>query len=108
MTRASSPSLTSSHAVWFRKLYKSWLAKEVKQGLYFTNCPDMIRYEQKIFDFPICILKTAPTLLKNTSKGVSSHKTCTSFLVYLPPIEDSSRMIEKFIDIYDEKGRLLC
>ena len=31
MTRASSPSLTSSHAVWFRKLYKSWLAKEVKQ-----------------------------------------------------------------------------
>ena len=74
----------------------------------FTNCPDMIRYEQKIFDFPICILKTAPTLLKNTSKGVSSHKTCTSFLVYLPPIEDSSRMIEKFIDIYDEKGRLLC
>ena len=89
MTRASSPSLTSSHAVWFRKLYTSWLAKEVKQGLYFTNCPDMIRYEQKIFDFPICILKTAPTLLKNTSKGVSSHKTCTSFLVYLTPIQDS-------------------
>ena len=84
------------------------VSKEVKQGLYFTNCPDMIRYEQKIFDFPICILKTAPTLLKNTSKGVSSHKTCTSFLVYLPPIQDSTKMIEKFIDIYGEKGRLLC
>ena len=55
MTRASSPTLTSSHAVWFRKLYNSWLSGDIKQGLYFTNCPDMIRYEQKIFDFPICI-----------------------------------------------------
>ena len=108
MTRASSPSLTSSHAVWFRKLYKSWLAKEIEQGLYFTNCPDMIRYEQKIFDFPICILKTAPSLIKNTSKGIGTHKTCTSLLVYLPPIQNSTKMIEKFIDIYDEKGRLLC
>ena len=38
MTRASSPSLTSSH-VWFRKLYKSWLAKEIEQGLYFKIVP---------------------------------------------------------------------
>tara|TARA_R100001463_G_scaffold22979_2_gene55056 strand:+ start:345 stop:932 length:588 start_codon:yes stop_codon:yes gene_type:complete len=108
MTRASSPSLTSSHAVWFRKLYNSWLAGDIKQGLYFTNCPDMIRYEQKIFDFPICILKTAPLLLKNTSEGVSAHKTCTSFLVYIPPMNDSANSTEKFIDIYSEKGKILC
>ena len=108
MTRASSPSLTSSHAVWFRKLYNCWLAREIKQGLYFTNCPDMIRYEQKIFDFPICILKPAPLLLKNTSEGVSPHKTCTSFLVYIPPMDESADSIEKFIDIYSEKGRILC
>ena len=108
MTRASSPSLTSSHAVWFRKLYNSWLSNDIEQGLYFTNCPDMIRYEQKIFDFPICILKTAPLLLKNTSTGVSKHKTCTSFLVYLPPIHNSTEMTERFIGIYSEKGRILC
>lgn len=108
MTRASSPTLTSSHAVWFRKLYRSWLAREVDQGLYFTNCPDMIRYEQKIFDFPICILKTSPLLLKNTSNGISNHKTCTSFLVYLPPMNDSAEATEKFVDIYSEKGRILC
>ena len=108
MTRASSPTLTSSHAVWFRKLYNSWLSGDIKQGLYFTNCPDMIRYEQKIFDFPICILKTAPLLLKNTSTGVSKHKTCTSFLVYLPPIDNPTEMTERFIGIYSEKGRILC
>ena len=108
MTRASSPTLTSSHAVWFRKLYNSWLAGDIKQGLYFTNCPDMIRYEQKIFDFPICILKTAPLLLKNTSQGIDKHKTCTSFLVYLPPIHNSTEATERFIEIYSEKGRILC
>lgn len=107
MTRATSPTLTSSHAVWFRKLYRSWMAREIKQGLYFTNCPDMIRYEQKIFDFPMCILKIAPTLLKNTSEGVSKHKTCTSFLVYLPPMESATESTERFIDIYSEKGRIL-
>ena len=68
----------------------------------------MIRYEQKIFDFPICILKTAPLLLKNTSTGVSKHKTCTSFLVYFPPIHNSTEMTERFIGIYSEKGRILC
>ena len=108
MTRASSPTLTSSHAVWFRKLYNSWLNRDIKQGLYFTNCPDMIRYEQKIFDFPICILRTAPLLLKNTSTGVDKHKTCTSFLVYLPDIHNSTESTERFIDIYSEKGRILC
>jgi hypothetical protein len=108
MTRASSPSLVSSHAVWFRKLYKSWYKRDVKQGLYFSNCPDMIRYEQKIFDLPVCILKTAPTLLRNTSEGISSHKTCTSLLVYLPPSQNTENAIEKFIDIYSPKGRVLC
>lgn len=108
MTRASSPSLVSSHAVWFRKLYKAWYSRNVKQGLYFSNCPDMIRYEQKIFDFPVCILKTAPTLLRNTSEGIGPHKTCTSLLVYLPPSQDTDKAIEKFIDIYSPKGRILC
>jgi len=107
MTRATSPTLVSSHAVWFRKLYGAWLAGEIKQGLYFSNCPDMIRYDQRIFDFPICILRTAPTLLKHTSNGVSKHKTCTSFLVYLPPMESATEATEKFIDIYSEKGRVI-
>jgi hypothetical protein len=68
----------------------------------------MFRYEQKIFDFPICILKTAPTLVKNTSKGIDKHKTCTSFLVYLPPMDDPTAATERFVDIYSEKGRILC
>ena len=52
MTRVSAGTVTSSHAVWFQRLYRAWLNNEIEQGLFFTNCPDMIRYEQKIFDFP--------------------------------------------------------
>ena len=107
MTRASTPSLTSSHAVWFRKLYHAWLAKEIRQGLYFSNCPDMIRYEPKIFSFPVCILRSAPVLRRSTSQGEKMQRTCTSLIVYLPPTDRSDDAIERFVDIYTERGHIL-
>lgn len=108
MTRACSPTLISSHAVWFRKLFKAWYHGEIEQGLYFSNCPDMFRYEQRLFDFPVCILRTVPTLVARTNEGVKRHNTCTSFLVYLQPKDDPGAATERFIDIYGEKGRILC
>ena len=107
MTRASSPSLVSSHAVWFRKLYEKWLANEVEQAIYFSNCPDMIRYEQKMFDFPICFLRTVPRLIKNTSLGIGKHQTCTSFAVYLQPKNDASEATMDFVDVYQQFGRVV-
>jgi len=107
MTRASSISLTSSHAVWFRRMYHAWLAREIKQGLYFSNCPDMIRYEPKIFKFPMCILRTAPYLLCNKDGEVKKKQTCTSFLVYLPPQDSSTDAVDTFVKVYGERGHLL-
>jgi len=108
MTRTSSSTLKSSHALWFQFLYNAWLSGEIEQGLYFSNCPDMIRYDQRIFDFPMCILRTAPVLIKNTSEGIGNHKTCTSFLVYLQPMDRSAEATERFVEIYSPKGRVLC
>lgn len=108
MTRSSANTLASSHAVWFRRLYREWMAGEIEQALYFSNCPDMIRYEQKIFDLPLCILKVAPILLRRVNDEVKAHKTCTSLLVYLPPMNDTANAIDRFVDIYSEKGRILC
>jgi len=108
MTRTSAGTITSAHAVWYHRLYRAWLNNEIEQGLFFTNCPDMIRYEQKIFDFPVCILKTPPELIKNSSKGLSKHRTCTSLAVYLQPKDSPGKATERFIDIYAEKGRILC
>jgi hypothetical protein len=108
MTRSNATAITSSHAVWFQRLYRAWWNNEIEQGLYFTNCPDMIRYEQKIFDFPICILKTAPDLIKNSSEGITKHRTCTSMVIYLQPKDNPGGATQKFIDIYEEKGRIVC
>jgi hypothetical protein len=107
MIRGGSHKLVSSHAVWFRKLYKSWFQGEVTEALFFCNSMDMFRFEQIIFDFPICVLRTPPVLIGRTSKEVRKHRTCTSFLVYLQPKENVSEATEKFIDIYSEKGRVL-
>jgi len=108
LTRASSPSLISSHSVWFKKLYKLWLADVVTEAVYFTNCMDMLRYDQRIFDFPICFLKTPPILKMNSSEGVGNHKTGTCFVVYLQPKRNSAAATERFINIYSPKGRIVC
>jgi hypothetical protein len=107
MTRTSAISLTSSPAVWFRRLYHAWLTREIKEGLFFTNCPDMIRYDQRIFDFPVCILRTTPMLMRRTLEGVAPYKTCTSLLVYLQPIENATEATERFAEIYSPRGRIL-
>jgi len=107
-TRSYAKQMVSGHAIWWRKLYKNWLNRSIKQGIYFSNCPDMIRYQQEIFDFPICILRTAPELIKNSSKGIQKHRTCTSMVIYLPPQDQVSTAIQNFVELYSEKGRVIC
>jgi hypothetical protein len=107
MTRTSALSLTSSHAVWFRRMYHAWLTNEIKQGLYFSNCPDLIRYEPKIFKFPMCILRVTPMLFYNKNNEITSKQTCTSFLVYFPPQDSPTDAVDLFAKIYGERGHLL-
>lgn len=108
MSRGSSGSLTSSHALWFKKLHRLWLADVVTEAVFFTNCTDMIRYDQRIFDFPICILKTATSLIKNSSEGLGIQKTGTCLVVYLQNKTEPGESTQRFIDIYSERGRILC
>jgi hypothetical protein len=106
-TRASAVSLTSSHAVWFRRMYHAWISGEIEQGLYFSNCPDMIRYEPKIFSFPMCILRTRPVLQEYDGKKFSRRQTCTSFVVYLPPTDLTDDATQRFKNIYEDRGHIL-
>jgi hypothetical protein len=46
--------------------------------------------------------------LRRVNDEVKNHKTCTSILVYLPPTSDTANAIDRFVDIYSEKGRILC
>jgi len=108
-TRSTAITLTSSHAAWFRRLYREWYKGNIKDAIYMTNHPDMIRFDQRMFDFPMCVLRTAPRLIKNTSKGVEKgHKTGTCIIVYMPPHGLNDQNIQRFIDIYSEKGRCIC
>lgn len=107
--KTKSKVFTSSHAVWFRRLFREWWKGNIDQAVYMTNHPDMIRYDQRIFDFPLCIPKKAPMCIKNTSRGIETgHDTSTSIIVYMPPRDYDPSHIERFLDIYSEKGRILC
>jgi len=57
----------------------------------------------------MCVLKHCPVMIKNTSQGVDERKqTSTTIIVYMPPHGVNTKNIEKFIDIYSEKGRVIC
>ena len=106
-TDVSHPTLISSHAIWFQKLFKAWFKGHVTEAIFFSNNMDMFRYEQIIFDLPICILRTAPTLLKNSTNGVTNHKTGSSFVVYFPSAKNPEKSIDDFRNLYAEKGRVI-
>ena len=108
-TRGLSPTLISGHALWWQTLKRKWLAGEINQAVYFSNCPDMFLYAQDIFDHPICILRTRPILVQHflATDEIKSRNTCVSFVVYLQPKEYTSEATENFIEIYGEKGKLL-
>lgn len=108
-TRGLSPTLTSGYAVWWNTLKRKWLTGEIEQGLFFANCPDMVRYCQDMFDFPICFLKNTPLLKRHflSSGNIDARNTCTSFVVYLQPSRNSEEATQRFIEIYDHKGKIL-
>ena len=108
-TRGMSPSLVSGHAIWWRTLRRKWLAGEVEQAIYFTDYMDMMMYNQDIFDFPICIMKQRPSLVRRYFADDKLEKKCTgcSFIVYLQPKDNVGEATEAFIDIYSEKGRII-
>lgn len=108
-TRGLSPTLVSGHALWWRTLKQKWMMGEVKQAIFFSNCPDMVRYSQDIFDFPICFLKNTPTLIQHFfEEGRTNRRnTCTSFVVYLQDKDNAGESTQDFIDIYSEKGRIV-
>jgi hypothetical protein len=104
-----SPTLTSGHALWWRTLKRKWLSSEIEQGLYFSNFIDMTMYCQDIFDHPVCILKSRPTLIRHyyADDHVMSRNTGCSLVVYLQPKDNIEKATQEFIDIYSEKGRII-
>lgn len=108
-TRGLSPTLISGYSLWWRTLKRKWLSGEIEQAVYFCNCPDMVRYCQDIFDFPICFLKSTPILYRHFFDGGARdyRNTCTSFVVYLQPSDGADDYTQNFIDIYAEKGRII-
>ena len=108
-TRGMSPTLCAGHAVWWRTLKRKWLSGEIEQGLYFSNFIDMTMYCQDIFDHPVCIMKSRPTLIRHyyADDKVMSRNTGCSLIVYLQPRNNIEEATQEFVDIYSEKGRIL-
>ena len=109
MTRGLSPTLTSSYSIWWRIMKHKWLKGEIEQGIYFANAPDMFMYCQDIFDHPVCVFRTRPSLRQHFihTGELKTRTTCTSFAVFLQPKKNISEATEHFVELYGEMGRIL-
>jgi hypothetical protein len=88
---------------------RKWLAGEFEQGIYFTNYVDCIMYNQDMFDFPMCILKSRPQLIRHyyADDSIENRNTGVSLIVYMQPRDRVAEATEEFVEIYSEKGRIL-
>ncbi len=108
-TRGLSPSLISGQAIWWKALKRKWLSGEIESGIYFTNYMDMAMYCQDIFDHPVCIMASRPTLIRHyfhDNKFVRQN-TASSMIVYLQPRNGIEEATECFVETYQPKGRII-
>ena len=110
MTRGLSPTLTSSYALWWKTLKRKWVSREIEQGIYFANAPDMFMYCQDIFDHPVCVFRTRPMLNQHFFHDgtIKSRNTCVSFAVFLQPSKNVADATQHFVDVYGEMGRIIA
>lgn len=99
----------SSQRVWLELAYHKWLRKEFDQGIVFLTSTEVaLLVTQKLeFDFPICVLKERPKLLKDQPdlKPLKKAKVY-GFVLYLPSITDIDQSVSRFIEYYGNLGRI--
>jgi hypothetical protein len=95
--------------LWWKTLKRNWLEGKVNQAVFFTNYLDIVMYCQDIFDFPVCILKSRPTLIRHyySDDRIITKATGVSLCIHLQPRDRIRESTENFIDIYGPKGRII-
>ena len=95
-----------SQSYFWHKKSQRW---KITRGIFFSNFIDMTMYCQDIFDHPVCIMKSRPTLIRHyyADDNVMSRNTGCSLIVYLQPKDNIEKATQEFIDIYSEKGRII-
>lgn len=99
----------SSQRVWLELAYHKWLRQEFDQGIVFITSTEVaLLVTQKLdFDFPLCVLKDRPKLLRDRPdlKPLKKAKVY-GFVLYLPSVNNIEKSVTKFMDYYSNLGRI--
>jgi len=99
----------SSQRVWLELAYHKWLRKEFDQGIIFLTSSEVaLIVTQKLdFDFPLCVMKERPKLLRDREdlKPLKKAKVY-GFILYLPSIDNIEQSVLKFMQFYSNLGRI--
>lgn len=93
--------------IWFQRLFKEWKLRNVKEALFYTTYPEMLRVCPEVWDFPMCFPKDRANLVQGNKLFTLQAPMYWGFFVYLPPAEMSIESVEKFNYIFSHIGKVI-
>lgn len=98
----------SGPVLGFQKMLAYYCQGHIRHGLYYANNLEVIRMDQRIFDFPVCIPSFRPRLYRYDGEKIEHRDSEAGVFVHFPNPEKTTESIENFIDSFERFGRIIA
>jgi hypothetical protein len=98
--------MSPSHA-WFNRLEREWKLRNVAEALFFTTNPELMRTNQNIWNYPICIPKKRCNLVHGKCMKVTLPGHSWGYFIYLPKMEYGFNQVDRFVDVFSHLGKVI-
>jgi len=95
-----------SHA-WFNRLEREWKLRNVPEALFFTTNPELMRTNQNIWNYPVCIPQKRCNLVHGKYMAVTLPGHSWGYFIYLPKMEYGFSQVDKFVDVFSNLGKVI-
>ena len=94
--------------IWFRRLLREWKLRNIREALFFSTYPEMLRICPEMWDYPVCFPTDRAKLIHGKGMYVVTPPVYWGYFIYLPRIEFGFNQTDKFEKIFSNIGKIIC
>ena len=94
--------------IWFRRLVREWKLRNIKEALFFSTYPEMLRICPEMWDYPVCFPTDRSNLIHGKGMYVISPPVHWGYFIYLPEIGFGFNQTDRFENIFSNIGKVIC
>lgn len=98
----------SGPVLGFQKMLAYYCQDHIKEGILYSNNLEILRMDQRTFDFPLCVPSFRPRLLRYDGENIELKDSEAGVFIYFPNSDNTSESIERFAKIFDRFGRIVA